>query len=186
MSTPTLSDGELIERFLTGEYGDAEDAFEALVKRHGPMVHEVCWKLLKRFQDVEDAFQETFLALARKAGTIRDHLALGGWLYEVAYRIAIRMRDRLSRQSRLVSMTDLKVTPEEAEVVAARNELRPIVQAELDRLPEKYRALVLHCYLEGKTNAEAARLLGCPVGTVKGRLWRARGMMRQRLSGTDL
>jgi RNA polymerase sigma factor (sigma-70 family) len=138
-----------------------------------------------RFQDVEDAFQETSLTLARKAGTIRDRLALEGWLYEVTYRIAIGMRDRLARQSRLVSMTDLKVAAEEPEVVAARNELRPIVQAEVDRLPEQYRTLVLHCYLEGKTNAAAARLLGCPVGTVKGRLWRTRGMMRQRLSGTD-
>jgi RNA polymerase sigma factor (sigma-70 family) len=186
MSTPTLSDRELIERFLAGGQRDAGDAFEALVKRHGPMVHGVCWKILKRLQDVEDAFQETFLALARKAGTIRHRLSLAYWLRQVAHRIAIRMRAQIARHSVQLRLTDHAVALEEAEIAAARNELRPIVQAELDRLPEEYRTLVLHCYLDGKTNAEAAKLLGCPVGTVKGRLWRARGMMRQRLSGTDL
>jgi RNA polymerase sigma-70 factor (ECF subfamily) len=78
MRTPSLSDGELIERFLTAEQGDAEDAFEALVKRHGPMVYGICWKTLKRFQDVEEAFHETFLALARKpASTGTDVPRLG-------------------------------------------------------------------------------------------------------------
>ena len=83
-------------------------------------------------------------------------------------------------------LTDHEVALEEAEIAAARNELRPILHAELDRLPEEYRTLVVHCYLEGKTNEEAARLLGCPVGTVKGRMWRARGLLRQRLSRTVL
>ena len=186
MSTPALSDCELIERFLTGERGDAEDAFEALVKRHGPMVLGVCRRILKRCQDVEDAFQETFLALARKAGTIQHRLSLANWLCQVAYRIAIRMRAQIARHRAQLGLADHEVSTEEAEVAAAWNELRPILHAELDRLPEEYRTLVVHCYLEGKTNEEAARLLGCPVGTVKGRMWRARGLLRQRLSSTVL
>jgi RNA polymerase sigma-70 factor (ECF subfamily) len=186
MSTSALSDCELIERFLTGECGDAEDAFEVLVTRHGPAVLEVSGRILKRCQDVEDAFQETFLALARKAGTIQHRLSLANWLYQVAYRTAIRMRAQIARHRAQLGLANHEVSPEEAEVTAARNELRPILDAELDRLPVEYRKLVEHCYLEGKTTEEAARLLGCPVGTVKGRMWRVRGLLRQRLSKSVL
>jgi len=171
---------ELVERFLTGEQGTAQDAFEALVKRHGPMVHRVCWKILKRCQDVEDAFQETFLVLARKAGTIHHRLSIASWLRQVAQRIAIRMRAKIVRQHAQLRLTDDEVALEESKNSAARNELRSLLHAELDRLPEEYRTLIVHCYLEGKTNEEAARLLGCPVGTVKSRLWSARGMIRER------
>jgi RNA polymerase sigma factor (sigma-70 family) len=186
MSTQTLSDCDLIERFLTGDQRDAQDAFDALVKRHGPMVHGTCWKILKRFQDVEDAFQETFLALSRKAGTIRHRLSLASWLRQVAQRIAIRMRARIVRHHAYVRVIDHKAALEEAKNAAARNELRSMLHAELDRLPEEYRTLIVHCYLEGKTNEEAARLLGCPVGTVKSRLWSARGMIRERQSVTSM
>jgi RNA polymerase sigma-70 factor (ECF subfamily) len=177
---------ELVERFLTGEQGTAQDAFEALVKRHGPMVHRVCWKILKRCQDVEDAFQETFLVLARKAGTIRHRLSIASWLRQVAQRTAIRMRAKIVRQHAQLRLTDDKVVLEESKNSAARNELRSLLHAELDRLPEQYRTLIVHCYLEGKTNEEAARLLGCPVGTVKSRLWSARGMIRERQRVTSM
>ena len=86
------SDGQLIDQFLTGEKEESESAFETLVKRHGPMVLGVCRHVLSRVQDAEDAFQATFLVLARKAGTIRDREILGCWLHEVAYRIAMRAR----------------------------------------------------------------------------------------------
>jgi RNA polymerase sigma factor (sigma-70 family) len=86
-----------------------------------------------------------------------------------------------ARRRSLLGWAVEAVSPSEAENVAAHNELRLILDAELDRLPEGYRALVVHYYLEGRSNAEVARLMGCPVGTVKGRLWRARGMLRERL-----
>jgi len=181
MVHPIQHDDELIERFLTGESDDKETAFEALVNRHGPMVLGVCRRVLdNRHQDAEDAFQATFLVLARKSATIQHRQLLGYWLYEVAYRIAIRVKAQTARQQRWKAIPELAVSdvgPENA----AQNELRSVLHAEIDRLPEKYRRLVVHCYLEGKTNAETARLLHCPVGTVKGRLSRARGLLRARL-----
>jgi DNA-directed RNA polymerase specialized sigma24 family protein len=137
MSTPILSDCDLIERFLTGVQGDSEDAFEALVKRHGPMVHEVCWKNLKRVQDVEDAFRATFLTLARKAGTIHHRLSLEYWLGQMAHRIVMRMRAQIVRRRAQLWLTDHEVALEEAEIAAPRNELRSILLAELDRLLEE-------------------------------------------------
>jgi RNA polymerase sigma-70 factor (ECF subfamily) len=94
MSTPDFSDCELIERFTTGERGDAEFAFQAIVKRHGPMVLRVCRHILGPVDDAENAFQATFLVLARKAGTVPNCAVLGCWLYEVACRVAIRARSR--------------------------------------------------------------------------------------------
>jgi RNA polymerase sigma factor (sigma-70 family) len=176
------TDEQLIEQFLAGQRDEAESAFEVLVRRHGPMVLGVCRQVLNRHQDAEDAFQGTFLALARKAGTIQNRRVLGGWLYQVAHRIAGRMRVRAARCRWLPGITDEAAALEEPWTTAARSELRPILHTALDRLPEKYRTLVVHCYLEGKTNEEAARLLDCPIGTVKGRLSRARGMLRNRLS----
>jgi RNA polymerase sigma factor (sigma-70 family) len=109
---------------------------------------------------------------------------LGGWLYEVAYRRAIRVRARAARHRCLPGRVDEVAAPGDAEREAARNELRLTVHSLLDRLPENYRRVVVHCYLEGKTNNEVARLVGCPVGTVKGRLSRARGLLRKQLSDT--
>jgi RNA polymerase sigma factor (sigma-70 family) len=180
------TDEQLIEQFLAGVRDEAESAFEVLVRRHGPMVMGVCRQVLNRHQDAEEAFQATFLALARKAGTIQNRGVLGCWLYEVAHRSAVRVRVQAARRRWLPRMTDGAAEPGEPEAAAIRNELRPILDAELDRLPEKYRTLVIQCYLEGKTNEEVARLLHCPIGTVKGRLSRARGMLRQRLSQTGL
>jgi RNA polymerase sigma factor (sigma-70 family) len=191
MEPPTVtkcnrSDEQLIEQFVTGARDDAADAFEVLVKRHGPMVMGVCRHVLYQLQDAEDAFQMTFMTLARKAGTIRNHKILACWLHEVAYRIAIRMRARDSRLPALTGMAERETSGGEAESAAAWKELGLLLHAEVDRLPESYRALVVHCYLEGATNQEVARRLNCPVGTIKGRLYRAREMLRSRLSCTEL
>src|SRR5262249_9085422 len=153
-----------------------ESAFELLVSRHGPQVLRVCRQVLHRLQDAEDAFQTTFLALARHAGSIRDRSALGSWLYGGAYRVALRARARIARPPWPPVKTEPEDSLDAPEIVASRNEARPILHAELDRLPEDDRALLFRCYFEGRSNQEAARLLGCPVGTVKGRLWRARGL----------
>jgi RNA polymerase sigma factor (sigma-70 family) len=191
MEFPTLMkhirlDEQLIEQFLAGTRHEAETAFEVLVKRHGPMVMGVCRQVLNRQEDAEDAFQATFLALARKAGSIRDRRVLACWLYEVASRIAIRLRARAARYPVLVEMIDLKATAGGPEVAAARKELWLLLQAELDRLPERYRILVEHCYLKGETNRAVAQLLDCPLGTIKGQLFRARALLRRRLSSYTL
>ena len=176
------SDEQLIDQFLTGQKEDSESAFETLVKRHGPMVLGVCRHVLRRDQDAEDAFQATFLVLARKAGTIHNREILGCWLSEVAYRTAIRARQRRARSTPRMEIPEVAESHSGPENAASRNELRLLLRAEVDGLPAKYRSLVLHTYMEGKSNEQVARLLGCPVGTVKGRLSRARDLLRARLS----
>jgi RNA polymerase sigma-70 factor (ECF subfamily) len=150
------------------------------------MVMGLCRQVLNRYQDAEDAFQATFLVLARKASSIRDRRSLRRWLCEVAYRTALRMRSRARLHAVLLEMTERESQIARPEFAAIREELRLHLCAELDRLPEEYRFLVVQCYLEGKSNEEVARLLGRPVGTIKGWLSRARGMLRERLSGTAL
>jgi RNA polymerase sigma factor (sigma-70 family) len=174
-------DAQLLERFVRRR---DEPAFAALVVRHGPMVLSVCRRLLRDTQEAEDAFQATFLVLARKAGGLRWHPPLGPWLYGVAYRVATRQRGRACRrQAREQAGADLDALPAAApapadDVAAVHEEVR--------RLPERYRAPVVLCYLQGKTNEEAAGELGCPVGTVKGRLARARDLLRSRLARRGL
>jgi RNA polymerase sigma factor (sigma-70 family) len=182
----TRTDEELIEQFLAESRDEAETAFELLVRRHGPMVMGVCRHILHRSEDAEDAFQETFLTLARKAGMIRNRIVLPAWLHEVAYRIANRMRSRVCRFPAQVTVADPAAQDDAPEAAASRQELGELLNAELDRLPERYRTLVVQCYLKGKTNREVARLLDCPVGTVKGQLFQARELLRRRLSQTDL
>jgi RNA polymerase sigma factor (sigma-70 family) len=183
-----LTNEQLIEIFLNGESGDSSAAFEDLVKRHGPLVLGVCRQVLNHRQDAEDAFQATFLVLARKAGTIRDRQLVGCWLYEVANRIARRARARASRRRLRPEMRGVEASGAEPESDAAWNELRPVLHAEVNGLPAKYGVPLVLCYLEGETHVEVARLLHWPVGTVKGRLSRARDMLRARLSrrGLDL
>jgi RNA polymerase sigma factor (sigma-70 family) len=179
---PIRSDEQLIDTFLTGVKEDAETAFETLVKRHGPMVLRTCRHILRQDQDAEDAFQATFLVLARKAGTIHNHKILGFWLREVAYRTAIRARERRARSTPRIEIHEVEESHSGPEHAASRNELWLLVRAAVDGLPAKYRVLVLHTYIEGKSNEQVARLLQCPVGTVKGRLSRARDLLRVRLS----
>jgi RNA polymerase sigma factor (sigma-70 family) len=181
----TLSDEQLLDWFLNRDDGSAEVAFRAIVLRHGPMVLGVCRHILNQLQDAEDAFQATFLVLARKASSIRDRRVLARWLYEVAYRIAMRARTNGVRRR-----THERQGGEMAATVSSDNhgwvELRPVLHEEVNRLPEKYRLPVILCYLEGRTNEEVADLLKWPVGTVKGRLSRARELLRSRLSRRGL
>jgi RNA polymerase sigma factor (sigma-70 family) len=172
------ADSQLLERFVTGR---EEEAFAALLERHGPLVLGLCRRLLEHEQDAEDAFQATFLILARKAGSIRKREALAGWLYEVAYRLALRMRAAAARQRALEKQTT--AMPQADPVAeAAWRELRPILDEELHRLPTKYRSSLVLCYLEGRSNREAARELGWPEGSMSRRLARARELLRDRLS----
>ncbi len=170
-------DAQLLARFAASR---DEAAFALLVERHGPLVLGVCRRVLGCLQDAEDAFQATFLVLARKAGSIRDPHLLGNWLYGVASRIARKARAGVSK--RQMHEKQLPLVPSLQAAPAVLDEgLSPALDEELSRLPEKYRAAVVLCYLEGKTNEEAARLLRWPTGTVKGRLARARDLLRERL-----
>ena len=182
-----LPDEQLLDLFLERKGSDAEAAFETLVRRHGPMVLGVCRHILDELHDAEDAFQATFLVLARKAGTIRDRRVLGRWLYEVAYRIAIRSKTHSARRrTHEREGAEMSAVAAGPEFDAAWIELRPVLHEEVNRLPEKYRTAVVLCYLEGRTNEEAAEMLQWPVGTVKGRLSRARDMLRSRLTRRGL
>ncbi len=188
--TLEFSDEELLEQFLSGEEPDSQEAFRTLVVRHGPMVLGICRHVLNQVQDAEDAFQATFLVLARKGASIRDRRVLSGWLHEVAYRIAIKLRASTVRRQVLerqgMAMVLPENEPDDQDEHAAWNELRPVLHEEIDRLPEKYRIPVILSYLEGKTNEEVAELLHWPVGTVKGRLSRARDLLRSRLTKRGL
>lgn len=173
-----LSDGELLERFA-GRRDQA--AFAALVQRHGPMVMGVCRRLLRDCHEAEDAWQATFLILARRAGAIARRELLAGWLYGVAYRTARRAR-------RVAARRQARERPGGDDVARASApagfwpDLRPILDEGIERLPEKYRLPIILCYFESRTNTEAARLLNCPRGTVATRLARARERLRRRLT----
>jgi RNA polymerase sigma factor (sigma-70 family) len=171
------SDGLLLERFVAQRDGPA---FEAILARHGPMVLSVCRRMLPELSDVEDAFQATFLILVLKAGTLRDRQRLGPWLYGVAHRVATRSRAQADhRRSRERPATDEPSAETFGDV--EHRELLAVLDDEVARLPEKYRAAVVLCDLEGQTDEEAARQLGCALGTVKSRLASARKRLRDRL-----
>jgi RNA polymerase sigma factor (sigma-70 family) len=170
-----LSDSQLLERFVTGR---DEVAFATLVTRHGPMVNRVCREVLKDSHDAEDAFQATFLVLARKARTLWVRGSLASWLYRVAIRIAVQAKVDASRR-RLLEQRAAEIRPAGAE--PARSDLLELIQEEVDRLPERYREPVVLCHWEGLSHEAAAHNLRCPVGTVHGRLSRARDLLRKRL-----
>jgi RNA polymerase sigma factor (sigma-70 family) len=181
-----VPDGDLLRRFVGGR---DEAAFELLVWRHGAMVLRVCRGILGDGPDAEDAFQATFLVLVRKAGSVRLRGSVGGWLYQVAYRAALRARTlRLRRAAREQPGAELTAAPAGGGPLdeAALRELRPALHEEIQRLPAKYRTPTVLCYLQGKTHAEAARQLGWPRGTVAGRLARARRLLRARLTRRGL
>jgi RNA polymerase sigma factor (sigma-70 family) len=177
-----VADADLLGRWVADR---DEAAFELLLWRHGPTVLGLCRRLLRRPQDVEDAFQATFLALVRKAAAIRKPEAVGSWLYRVAYRAALQLRAGAARrQTQDPGHLDrLAAAPGEDPL---RGDLRALLDEEVSRLPEHYRAPFVLCYFEGKTNAEAARELGRPVGTVVSRLARARERLRARLARRGL
>jgi RNA polymerase sigma factor (sigma-70 family) len=172
-----LSEWQLLERYL--ECRD-EVAFDAIVARHGPMVLAVCRRMLLNQTDVEDAFQATFLVLVRRARQLGPRDALGAWLYGVATRVALRARCEAARRRRVEPIAhDFEGVIEDRS--AADRELGDVLDQELLRLPSKYRDPVVLCYLEGHTHEEAARQLRWPLGTVKGRLSRARDLLQSRL-----
>jgi RNA polymerase sigma factor (sigma-70 family) len=173
------TDAELLGRFAAGR---DEAAFAALVERHGPMVLGVCRRVLAAEQDAEDAFQAAFLVLARKAVSIQRRESVSRWLYEVAYRTALRARLSAARRRDRERRAETMCTPDPT-AEAAWREIRPVLDEELHRLPEKYRDALVLCYLEGKSNRDAARVLGWPAGTMSRRLVRARELLRDRLAG---
>ena len=174
-----MTDGELLERFVTAR---DEAAFEGLVRRHGPMVLGLCRRALRDDHEAEDAFQATFLVLVRNAQTIRKRDSIASWLYGVALRVTRKAQVGAKRQRALVHHGEATVAiGPETETDGDRLELRPILHDEVDRLPDKYRAPIVLCYFEGQSHEEAARQLDWPVGTVKGRLSRARGILQSRL-----
>jgi RNA polymerase sigma factor (sigma-70 family) len=176
------SDGQLLERFAgRGE----EAAFAALVRRHGPMVLGVCRRLLGQAPDADDAFQATFLVLFRRARALHRAGSLAGYLYTVAYHVALKAKANAARrQRREKEVRDMPRAERRAEDLW--DDLQPVLDEELNRLPDHYRAAVVVCYLQGRTNEEASRVLGCPAGTVKSRLARARALLRTRLARRGL
>ncbi len=173
-----LSDRELLDRFAAK--GD-EGAFAALVSRHGPMVLAVGRGVLRCPHDAEDAFQATFLILARKAGTLRPDGSVGGWLHRVARRVAILAGLEATRRRAIEGKA---AVPEARAVLAGQpwGDAVPLLHEELARLPEKYRGPIVLCDLESLTRDQAARQLGWPPGTVAGRLARGRDLLRARLT----
>jgi RNA polymerase sigma factor (sigma-70 family) len=189
---PGLSDGQLLARFAWQRDESAEVAFAALVHRHGPMVLRVCRQIVGDLHAAEDAFQATFLVLARRAGAVRRPELLGNWLHGVALRTAreARLRNDRRRRHELTGGEDLADSvpgkwdrPERA--VADREELE-VLHDEVSRLPERYRTAVVLCELEGLNYQEAALRMQCPVGTVGVRLRRARERLRVRLARRGL
>ena len=172
-----LTDGQLLECFIARQ---EEAAFEAIVRRHGAMVLSVCRRVLGNAHDAEDAFQATFLVLARKAATIRSRELVSNWLYGVAYQTALKATalaaKRQSRERLMNEMPEPEAAPQDPSP-----DWLPLLDQELHCLPDKYRVPMVLCDLEGKSRRDAAQQLGLPEGTLSSRLARARTMLAKRL-----
>jgi RNA polymerase sigma-70 factor (ECF subfamily) len=185
-----VSDATLLERFVNRR---EEAAFAALMRRHVPGVRSACRRILRSEHDAEDVVQATFLVLALKASEVPWRDSVGGWLYAVARRLSLDARAvawRRCRREMILPGSD--PFPEQYHPTADpqaeidRHDLRRVIDDELRLLPEKYRAPVVLCDLEGMTHTEAARRLGWPAGSMSRRLTRARALLRQRLAGRAL
>ena len=174
-----LTDGQLLERFSAGPREVAELAFAALVERHSSMVWRVCSALLADPHDAQDAAQATFLVLVRRARGLWVRDSLGPWLHRVASRVSMASRSASARRRRIEGRAAVLSATPIAPDGGIDADLRLALHAEIARLPERYRAPLVLCDLEGRTCEQAARLMGRPVGTVKS--WRARGRERLRL-----
>jgi len=179
-----LDDAELLRRFNGARGEAAEQAFEVLLDRHGPMVLSVCRGILRRPQDADDAFQATFLILVRKASKLRLSGSLAPWLYAVSCRTALRARAQGAkvRSNEHWEIADISEPTADAQA----REIPRLLHQELAGLPEKYRAPIVLCHLEGKSHEEAARILKWPVGTLSGRLSRGRQALKVRLERRGL
>ncbi len=180
-----LDERALLERFANHRDGRA---LAVLIATHGPMVLGVCRRILREPQDIEDAFQSTFLILARRAGSIRDPGRLAAWLHGVARRVALRARGQFRKRAAdgHDQIAILEDPSPGAGLAAERAELLGLIDAELARLPRRYRDVLVLCDLEGRTYTEAAHHLGCPLGTVQSRLARGRKQLRGRLQRKGL
>ncbi len=172
------TDGQLLDSFV---HHKDDAALTALVRRHGPMVWGVCCRLLRSHQDAEDAFQATFLVLVQKAATLPDTETVGNWLYGVAHQTAVRMRAIVAKRGVRERQVTVMPEPNSAEE-CVWNDLKPVLDEELSRLPNKYRVLIVLCELENKTRKEVAVQIGVPEGTVASRLATARTMLAKRLA----
>jgi RNA polymerase sigma factor (sigma-70 family) len=180
-----LGDGLLLECFASGE-GSSELAFAALIERHGAMVLRACRTVLRDEHDAQDAFQVTFLALSRRAGSLSVRDSVGPWLHRVALRAAARARRASGRRREVERRAAVLVSGSASTPAPAADGLEAVVHEEVNRLPERFRVPVVLCDLEGRSLDEAARQLGCPVGTIKSRLARARDRLRGRLARRGL
>ncbi len=187
VSSPEVADTpdrEILQRF---QAGNDPAAFAALVERHGALVLRLCRRVLQHEQDAEDAFQATFLVLARKAGSIRGEKSLAGWLHGVAYRIAMQAKRNARRRRAREARAKVAAPANPAGEIAWR-EVQAILDEEIQRLPEKCRTPFILCCLESHSRAEVARQLAVPEGTVWSRLAQARKRLQGRLArrGIDL
>lgn len=171
-------DGDLLLRYRRER---DQDAFGSLVRRHGPMVLGVCRRVLRNEHAAEDAFQATFVVLAKRADAVKPPDRLAPWLYGVAYRTALKARGRAFRRAEVERDYAERATraPDSTEALP---DVLPIIDEQLNALPEKYRAPLVLCGLQGLNKQEAAERLGVPEGTVSSRLARAREMLRDRLA----
>jgi RNA polymerase sigma factor (sigma-70 family) len=179
-----LTDGQLLECFATRGGEASELAFAALVERHGPMVLRTCRAVLRDEHDARDAFQATFLILVRRGGSLWVNDSVGPWLHGVACRASARARRDAARR-RAAEKRAAEMSGRSADD-SGWDDLAGLLHEEVDRLPDRYREPVVLCDLEGRTHEEAARHLGCPVGTVKSRLARGRERLRARLTRRGL
>jgi RNA polymerase sigma factor (sigma-70 family) len=176
------SDEQLLRQFLSRTDESAEAAFTTLIERYGPIVHRVCLNVLRDREEAQDAAQAVFLVLARKAASIRKPGSLGPWLHGVAFRLARRARSeegrRRAAERRKAEIMHQQPTPDDGLDPLGYTELHE----EVDRLPEKYRKPIILCYMQGRTQAQAADELGWPLGTLQVRLHRGRHRLRSRLA----
>ncbi len=179
-----LTDGELLDRFLTGRHGVDEDAFTALVERHGPMVLRICRQILGDTDEAQDAFQATFLVFVRRASSIRKRNSLASWLHGVARRVSRRTRVDAARRRKYERLGAAKAM--ETRDDQSQSGSWPELHDAIAGLPERYREPTVLCYLEGMSTEAAALRIGCPQGTILSRLSRARERLRHTLTRQGL
>ncbi len=179
--TADVADSVLLRRYVQER---DQAAFAALIARHGSLVLRLCRRILGDAHAAEDAFQATFLILARKAQSLKKPDALPAWLYGVARRVALKARGQANRRNATATSLDETLPDPHRDPLAqlTARELLDILDVEVGRLPEAQRSAVILCCLEGHTREEAGRILGWTPGAVKGHLQRGRQRLHDRLA----